>query len=160
MLRTKGLRGDSITEEHKKDPITEDRKLKTLRKTLKNKKGQLIWQNKPLRRNFNNKNQIFRQYKNMTHMDIIYFFQMAMLLVAYVGTFSEQVHFRRTHFFTASTSSEQLVLQQLLLPSNYFWRAVTFLEQQLFQICHFFSVFNFFQNSNFFGAKLLPSSYV
>ena len=91
---------------------------------------------------------------------------MAMPLPAYVATFSEQLHFWRTHFYTLSTSSKQLVLQsnsstqELLFPSSYFFRAVTFLEQQLFQISHFFPAVTFFQKSIFFRSKLLPSSYL
>ena len=46
------------------------------------------------------------------------------------------------------------------MPSSYFFRAVTLFEQQPFQICKFFSVLSFFQNSNFFRVKLLPSSYL
>ena len=90
-----------------------------------------------------------------------------MPLLAYVGTFSEQLHFRETYFFTVSTS-EQLVLQ-----SNQFDKTVTFAEQLCFQRCYFFgtptfsdlslllsSFFVFFQNTSLFKAQLLLSSYL
>ena len=71
-------------------------------------------------------------------------------LLAYVATFSEQLHFGRICFFTVSTSSEQLDLrviisiQQLPFSNSCVFRAATFLEQQLFHIFHFFSAVNFF----------------
>ena len=71
-------------------------------------------------------------------------------LLAYVATFSEQLHFWRICFFTVSTSSEQLDLrvtisiQQLPFSNSCVFRAATFLEQQLFHIFHFFSAVNFF----------------
>ena len=89
-----------------------------------------------------------------------------MSLLAYVGKFSEQLHFCRTYYFTISTSSEQLVLQ-----SNQFDTTVTFPEQLFLQSCYFFGAATFsglslllsnffFQNSNIFRTKLLPSSYL
>ena len=50
--------------------------------------------------------------------------------------------------------------QQLLQPSSYFFKPVTFLEQQLFQSFSFFSGIIFFQNSNLCKSKLLPSCYL
>ena len=55
---------------------------------------------------------------------------MTMPLLAYVATFSvitfsEQLDFQMEPF--------QTLTQQLLFPNSYFFRAVTFLEQQLFK---------------------------
>ena len=90
-----------------------------------------------------------------------------MPLLACAGTFSEQLHFRRTYFLTVSTSSDQLVVQSNQLDATVTSAAQLFLQNcfelfwsgKFFQICDFFSAVIFFRNSNFFRAKLLPSIY-
>ena len=75
-------------------------------------------------------------------------------LLTYVVTFSGQLYFGRSYFFT-------------LFQSNYFDTTVTFSVQLFLQNSCFFSFFRtvtfsqelFFQNSFFFGAKLLQSSH-
>ena len=92
-----------------------------------------------------------------------------MPLLAHEGNFSEQLHFRRTYFFTVRT---QLVLhsKQLALQTNQFDTTVTFAVWPFLQSCYFFGAATFsdlsfllssyfFHNSNLFRAKLLPSSY-
>ena len=82
------------------------------------------------------------------------FFQIAISPLAYVATFSGQLYFGRSYFFT-------------LFQSNYFDTTVTFLGQPHLQKSCFFLFFRtvtfsqklFFQNSFFFGAKLLQSSH-
>ena len=74
--------------------------------------------------------------------NLVSFFQLAISLLAYFATFSGQLYFRRNYFFT-------------LFQSNYFragavfsfFRTVTEQSQELF-----------FQNSFFFGAKIIQSS--
>ena len=74
--------------------------------------------------------------------NLVSFFQLAISLLAYLATFSGQLYFRRNYFFT-------------LFQSNYFragavfsfFRTVTEQSQELF-----------FQNSFFFGAKIIQSS--
>ena len=48
---------------------------------------------------------------------------MMMPLLAYVATFSEQLHFERIYFFAVSTSSEQLGFK-----SNYLDSTATFFK--------------------------------
>ena len=84
---------------------------------------------------------------------------MGISLLPYVATFSGQLYFRRSYFFT-------------LLQCNYFDTAVTFSEQLFLQSICFFLTSSFFrtvdssqqfffsfQKSYFFRAKLLPNSY-
>ena len=73
---------------------------------------------------------------------------------AYVATFSGQLYFGRSYFFT-------------LFQSNYFDTTVTFSGQLFFRTAAFFPFFRtvtfsqelFFQNSFFFGAKILQHSH-
>ena len=135
-----------------------------MRKTLKKISWmKLIWQNSSLRRNIEIRSRYWHSMK-IWHRHNLIFFQMMIPLLAYVATFSEQLHFGRICFFTVSTSSEQLDLrviisiQQLPFSNSCVFRAATFLEQQLFHIFHFFSAVNFFfQNRYAFRAKLLLS---
>ena len=69
---------------------------------------------------------------------MIFFFQMMMSLLAYVATFSKQLHFWRIYFFTVSTSSEQLDIK-----SNQFDIKITFSKQLFLQSCYFFGTANF-----------------
>ena len=82
---------------------------------------------------------------------------MAISLLQYVATFSEQFYFWRSYFVT-------------LFQGNYFGTTVTFSEQLLLQTSCFseglffseqslFSKQLFFQNSYFFRANLLASSH-
>ena len=76
---------------------------------------------------------------------------MAISLLQYVATFSEQFYFWRSYFVT-------------LFQGNYFGTTVTFSEQLLFGEALFseqslFSKQLFFQNSYFFRANLLASSH-
>ena len=64
---------------------------------------------------------------------MIYFFQMMMLLLVYVATLSQQLHFRRIYFFTVNTSSEQLDIK-----SNQLDIKITFSKQLFLQSCYFF----------------------
>ena len=81
-------------------------------------------------------------------------FEIATSLLAYVATFSRQLYFGRSYFFT-------------LFQSNYFDATVTFSVQLFLQNSCFFFFFRtvtfsqelFFQNSFFFGVKLLQSSH-
>ena len=83
---------------------------------------------------------------------MVSFFQIAISLLAYVATFSGQLYFGRSYFFT-------------LFQSNYFGTTVTFFGQH--RTAAVFSFFRtvtfsqelFFQNSFFFGAKILQSSH-
>ena len=88
---------------------------------------------------------------------IVSFFQIAISPLAYVASFSGQLYFDRTYFFT-------------LFQSNYFYTTVTFLWQLFLQnrycfvLFHFFRTVTFsqelfFQNSFFFGVKILQSSH-
>ena len=81
---------------------------------------------------------------------------MLIFLLTYVSTFSGQLYFRKSYFFT-------------LLHSNYFDTTTTFSEQLFLQSSYyfwgapFFKTFTslqqlFFQNRNLLGAKLLPNS--
>ena len=72
---------------------------------------------------------------------------MVISLFAYVATFSGQLYFRRSYFFTYLQSSYFDTTEQLLFQSSCFFRASTFFWQLSFQ------------NSYFFRAKLLPSSH-
>ena len=69
---------------------------------------------------------------------MIYFFQMMMPLPIYVATFSQQLHFRRIYFVTASTSSVQLDIK-----SNQFDIKITFSKQLFLQSCYFFGTATF-----------------
>ena len=81
-------------------------------------------------------------------------FQIATSLLAYVATFSGQLYFERSYFFT-------------LFQSNYFDTTVTFSVQLFLQNSCFLYFFKtvtfsqelFFQNSFFFVVKLLQSSH-
>ena len=85
---------------------------------------------------------------------VSFFSQITIFLLAYVATFSGQLYFGRSYFFT-------------LFQSNYFDTTVTFSGKLFFITAAFFSFFRtvtfsqelFFQNSFFFGAKLLQSSH-
>ena len=88
---------------------------------------------------------------------IVPFFQIAISFLAYVATFSGQLYFGTSYFFT-------------LFQSNYFDTTVTFSghlflpQQLLIFLFHFFRTVTFsqelfFQNSFFFGAKILQSSH-
>ena len=83
---------------------------------------------------------------------MVSFFQIAISFLAYVDTFSGQLYFGKSYFFT-------------LFQRNYFDTAVIFSEELflqnscfflLFQNSHFFARF-FFRNNFLFGGKLLPS---
>ena len=73
---------------------------------------------------------------------------MMMSLLAYVATFSEQLHFWRIYFFTVSTSSEQLHIK-----SNQFNIKIIFSKQLFFKSCYFFGT------SNFSDLSVLLSSF-
>ena len=88
---------------------------------------------------------------------IVSFFQIAISLLAYAATFSGQLYFGRSYFFT-------------LFQSNYFDTTVAFSGQLFLQNSCCFVLFHlfrtvifsqelFFQNSFFFGAKILQSSH-
>ena len=66
------------------------------------------------------------------------FFQIAISLLAYVATFSGQLYFGRSYFFT-------------LFQSNYFDTTVTFSGQLFLQNSCFFPLF---QNSHFFAGAI------
>ena len=68
-----------------------------------------------------------------------FFFQMAISLLIYVATFSEQFRFWRNDFFT-------------LFQSNYFDTTVTFSEQLFLQSSCFFGEL-LFQNNHFFRSS-------
>ena len=83
------------------------------------------------------------------------YFQIAISLIGCVATFSGQLYFWRSYFFT-------------LFQSDYFDTAVTFSEQLCFQSSCFFLLFFttvtysqqlFFQNSFFFRVTILQSSH-
>ena len=83
---------------------------------------------------------------------VSFFFQIAISPLACVATFSEQLYFGRSYFFT-------------LFQSIYFDTTVAFSGQLFLQNSCFFPFFRtvnfsqelFFQNSFFFGANLLQS---
>ena len=87
------------------------------------------------------------------HQSEVYF-QIAISLIACVATFSRQLYFWRSYFFT-------------LFQSDYLDTTVTFSEQLFFRAAAFFSFFRtvtfsyqlFFQNSFFFRAIILQSSH-
>ena len=60
------------------------------------------------------------------------FFYLAMSLLPYEATFLGQLYFRKSYFFTVSTSLEQLLFQ-----SNQFGTTVTFSESSLFRAATF-----------------------
>ena len=70
-----------------------------------------------------------------------------MFLLAFVATFSEQLHFRKICFFTVSN-------RIAILHSCYFFAAETLLDLSLFLSSYFL------QNSNVFRVKLLRSSHL
>ena len=69
---------------------------------------------------------------------IVSFFQIAISFLAYVATFSGQLYFGTSYFFT-------------LFQSNYFDTTVTFSEQLFFQNS---CCFLLFQNSHFFAGVI------
>ena len=84
---------------------------------------------------------------------MVCFFQIAISVLAYLATFSEQLYFGKSYFFT-------------LFQSNYSDTTVTFSEQLflqnscffvLFQNSHSFARVFFFRKNFLFGGKLLPS---
>ena len=79
------------------------------------------------------------------------FFQIAISLLAYLATFSGQLYFWRSNFFTPFHTSTQL----LLFRRRYFFRTAAFSpfsKQLLFRSSYFFG------NSFFFRAKFLQNS--
>ena len=123
--------GISRTREPMEDPITEKPKDEPKQYSLSWRPWGRPWKRlvelkadlakQFLQKKYWDKKQILRQYESMT--GIIYFFQMMMPFLAYVVTFSKQLHFRRIYFFTVSTSSEQLKFK-----SNYLDLTVTFFK--------------------------------
>ena len=83
------------------------------------------------------------------------FLQMAISLLAYVATFSGQLYFWRTYFFTLLwnnySDTKVTFLKQLFLPSRYFFWKAPFSEQSLFHSIYCFRIATF-------SEKLLPSS--
>ena len=82
---------------------------------------------------------------------------MMMSFLVYVASLSEQLYFRRICFFTVTLLLIQstqifrvtILIQELPFSNSFFFRAATFLEQQLFQIGHFFSEVIFFRIGTF-----------
>ena len=85
---------------------------------------------------------------------MVSFFQIAISLLAYVATFSEQLYFGRSYLFTLFQSN--FLTQQLLFRGSYFFRTAAVFS---FFRTVTFSQELFFQNSFFFGAKILQSSH-
>ena len=85
------------------------------------------------------------------------FFQIAISLLAYVATFSEQLYFGRSYFFTLFRSNYFDSTVKLLRLNSYFFGAAISSEQLLLSPFSevTFSQELFFQNSFFFRAKIL-----
>ena len=84
---------------------------------------------------------------------------MTISLLVHVATFSGQLYFRRSYFFTLLQSSYTIVtFSQLLFRSSFFFRASAFLRSSFFRTVTS-SQLLFFKNSYFFRVKLLPSSH-
>ena len=92
--------------------------------------------------------------KRNRYSNLVSFFQRPISLLAYVATFSGQLHIGRSYFFTLFGVASST--QQLPFRGSYFFRtAAGFL---LFQNSQFFAVV-IFQNSIFFRAKFPRSSH-